>query len=78
MNDYIPVGCDIYSRYELAILRQHRLRVSWRDAADQLHVDVLRPRNLITRNHAEFMLAERSDGIEMELRLDRIVKTQAL
>lgn len=78
MNDYMPVGCEVYSRYELAILRHQRLRVSWRDASDRLHVEVLRPLNLITRNHAEFMLAERSDGVEMALRLDRILGTQAL
>ncbi|MGD2073314.1 MAG: transcriptional antiterminator, Rof [Gammaproteobacteria bacterium] len=77
MTDYTPVDCGLYSRYELDIVRREPLRVSWRRRDGQVHVEVLRPLDLETRNHEEFMIAEGLGGNRVELRLDRILRTEA-
>lgn len=78
MSDYIPVDCGLYSRYELAILRRQRLRVSWRDPAGETHIAMLTPHDLQTRAGAEFMLAEDQDGQRLELRLDWVQHVEEL
>jgi len=78
MTDYTPIDCGQYSEYELAILRQKRLRICWHDADGQSHIDVLMPIDLFTRSSEEFLLLDRGDGAPFELRLDRISKTEAL
>ncbi|MGD8935230.1 MAG: transcriptional antiterminator, Rof [Thiogranum sp.] len=78
MTDYTPIDCGQYSEYELAILRQKRLRICWHDADGQSHIDVLMPIDLFTRSSEEFLLLDRGDGEPFELRLDRISKTEAL
>lgn len=75
MTDYTPIDCGVYSRYELAILHRRRLRVSWREPGGQSHIEVLQPRDLRTREHEEFLIAETREGELLELRLDYIVQT---
>ena len=77
-DDYIPIDCERYSRYELAIIRHNRLRVGWRDPDGSCHLDCLEPFDLQTRNHAEYLLASTSDGHKITLRLDRIIDAQEL
>ncbi len=71
MSDYIPIDCDLYSRYELAILRRQRLLLSWRDAQSMVHLEVVQPRDLETLRGAEYLLAEAKG-----LRLDHISQTR--
>jgi transcriptional antiterminator Rof (Rho-off) len=78
MTDYVPIPCALYERYEVAILHHTPLRVGWRDARGMLHVEALQPRDLITREGAEFLLASRAPGGSIELRLDCIVEAVAI
>jgi Rho-binding antiterminator len=73
-RDYIPIACELYSRYELAVLRGKALRVRWRGARGVDHVETLCPTDLRTRRHAEFMIARNQIGQRRVLRLDRIVE----
>lgn len=73
MTDYTPIDCDLYSQFELAIMHRTPVRLSWRDG-EQAHVETLLPRDLLTRDHEEFLLAEAGDGRRLEIRLDRILK----
>lgn len=77
MSEYTPIDCGLYSQYELAILHHRRLRVSWRDPAGA-HIAMLTPRDLQTREGAEFMIAEDQDGQALELRLDWIQQVEEL
>ena len=72
MTDYRPIDCGLYSRYEVAILEGRARRFGWRDETGRSHLGVLRPRDLVTRAHAEYLVAETADGERLELRLDRI------
>jgi len=78
MTDYTPIDCGLYSEYELAILQHQHRRITWHDANGQSRIDALIPVDLLTRNHEEFLIAEDSTGQRVELRLDYIVKTEAL
>jgi len=72
-SDYQPIPCAIHSRYELAIIERHWLRLRWRDDDGLDHVDQLRPLDLETRSGEEFLIAEHPDHGRERIRLDRIV-----
>jgi len=72
MDDYRPVSCAFYGMCEMAILRRETLRVAWRGARGQARVEALRPTDLRTRRHAEFMVAYNNRGARRIIRLDRV------
>ncbi len=78
MSEYRPIDCALHSEYELAVMHNRPLQITWRQTDGQLRVEVLMPRDLRTRNHEEFLIAERSNGQRLELRLDAIVKTETV
>lgn len=78
MSDYTPIDCDLYSEYELAILRKWRLRIGWRDTQGLTHIETLLPRDLQTRHGEEFLIAETTTGERLEIRLDQITEAQRL
>lgn len=78
MSDYRPIPCQIYAELEVAILHQVRLRVAWREDDGRQRLEPLRPTDLNTRNHAEYLLARDSQGRDLEIRLDRITRFEPL
>jgi Rho-binding antiterminator len=78
MTDYTPIDCASYSEYEAAIVQHLRLRLSWRQPDGQLRIEVIRPIDLQTRHQEEFLLFETRDRNTVELRLDQIIKAEAL
>ncbi len=76
MTDYKPIPCEDYARYEAWILCGQRLRLAWRDERGETHLEQVRPLDLQTRNHAEYLVMQRSGGGRVALRLDKIVKAQ--
>jgi Rho-binding antiterminator len=77
-NGYRPIDCGLYSEYELAIMQRRCWRMHWRDEAGHDHLETLRPTDLQTRQGEEFMYAITDDGSERCIRLDRIIKTEAI
>ena len=78
MTDYRPVACELYAELELAILRRRRLRLVWRDCDGTHHVATLRPMDLRTRHHEEFLISEDSEANSVEIRLDRIIRFDSI
>lgn len=76
MTDYTPIDCQLYSEYELAVLHHRKLRIAWRDTQNLSHIDVLLPRDLLTRCGEEFLIAESLNGERLEIRLDRITEAK--
>ena len=76
MTDYVSIPCDLYSRYELAILHDERLCISWRSGEGMVHVETLQPRDLQTRDGVEYLIAETCAHEHREVRLDRIITVQ--
>jgi Rho-binding antiterminator len=70
---YSPMDCEQYSRLELAILHGRTLRLRW-VGRGMSHIECVRPEDLRTRRHAEYLLLR--DGMTRRrfLRLDRIVQ----
>lgn len=76
-SDYIPIDCEQYARYELAIMHHERLRLVWQDAAGVLHMESVLPCDLQTRCHVEYLHARRADNSVLILRLDWIRRADA-
>ncbi len=75
-DDYTPISCALYSEYELAILRRQRLRLRWCED-NVIYERVLRPLDLQTREHQEFLIAcGEEDGRVWRIRLDHILKKE--
>ncbi|RMF87139.1 MAG: transcriptional antiterminator, Rof [Nitrospirae bacterium] len=68
---YRPIACGLYSRLEVAILHRTPLEATWEDEAGRRHRGRLLPLDLITRDRAEYLLAETPQG-RTEIRLDRL------
>jgi Rho-binding antiterminator len=77
-KQYIPIPCDIYSRYELAIIRRQALRVAWRGPRGIDRVEHLKPMDLRTRSGGEYMIACDRLGQRRVMRLDRIRSVEPL
>lgn len=78
---YTPIACGLYSEYELAIMHRETLRLHWRDASGMDHIERVIPKDLQTRNHCEYLIAEPcvddgAEGSPLELRLDRIISKE--
>lgn len=69
---YAPMGCEAYSRLEVAILHRSALRLRW-VGRGMSHIEVVYPQDLRTRRHAEYLLLRDALGRRRILRLDRIV-----
>ena len=78
MNVYRPIPCEVYDRYERAIMHRDRLRVRWRDAAGLTHLETLVPEDLQTRAGEEFLIGRTLAGDARRLRLDLIVVAEDL
>ncbi len=75
LDDYQPIDCARHSEYELAAMRGQWLDLRWQ-ADGQWHHACLQPRDLETRDGAEYLLARDRQGQEYRIRLDRIHETR--
>ena len=78
MSDYIPIDCGQHSEYELAIMQQRKLRLSWQDSDGQTHLETVTPTDLLARRHEEFLVVRTQTREMLELRLDRILSAAVL
>ncbi|MDP2111368.1 MAG: Rho-binding antiterminator [Thiobacillus sp.] len=69
MSDYRPIACSDHDRLELAALKRQwlDLKVTTGDRAGRQR---LMPRDVTTRDGAEWLLAETESGEQLTLRLD--------
>ncbi|HEX7046164.1 MAG TPA: transcriptional antiterminator, Rof [Gammaproteobacteria bacterium] len=75
-DDYVPIDCDVYERYELAIMHRETLFIRWRDTGGMTHLELLQPVDLRARDGEEFLHTRTADGAERILRLDSIVEVR--
>jgi Rho-binding antiterminator len=76
-DPYQPIACDLYSEFEVAILRRRRLRLRWIEG-NVIHEQTVMPLDLQTRAHAEFLICRAGDGQAFAIRLDRIRHWEAV
>ena len=77
-SDYRPISCALYAQFEHWIIYRQKLRVVWYEPQRTNHLEQLKPMDLQTRNHEEFLIARRDIGETVELRLDRIVRAEPI
>ena len=73
-DSYTPIDCGVYSEYEVAILHRRPMRVHWQDDEGADHIDNVTPRDLVTEDKREYLIADKAEGGELKVRLDRILK----
>jgi len=71
-KDYTPIACNLYSEYELHIMHQNHLKLSYFGASNLTRIETLLPINLRTHKKAEYLIARSLTGVSRVLRLDRI------
>ncbi len=75
IDAYTPISCALYSEYELACLHRQPLRLRWREG-NVVYERVIRPLDIETRDHEEYLLACGEDGSQLRIRLDHILKKE--
>ena len=70
-NQYQPISCELYSEFELAIIRHQRIKLVWWDN-NQHSIGLLTPLDLITEDHQEFLIAQDHNKQLLRVRLDYI------
>lgn len=75
-SDYTPIDCDLYERYELAIMHRETLFIRWRDAAGLTHLEQLVPTDLRAHAGEEFLHARTVAGENRVLRLDAVAEVR--
>ena len=78
MSKYIPVPCEIYGNYELAILRRSQMRFCWRGSNDLVRIEAGVPVNIRSRNQGEYLVLRNLSGTLLVIRLDRIIRSNLL
>lgn len=71
-DDYTPIDCGLYSRYEVAIMHQEKLKLSWTDDDGLTHLEVITPTDLKIIQDAEYLIGRSADNEEIRIRLDWI------
>lgn len=70
-NQYQPISCELYSEYELAIIRGQKVKLVWQQN-DQTQMTIVTPLDLKTKDHQEFLIAEDFRREPLQIRLDYI------
>ena len=73
-DGYKPVSCAAHSEYELVIMHKRKLKISWLNAKGNTVTEEVLPTDMITRDHAEYLLVIDQDNTHKEIRLDKIIE----
>ena len=70
MSDYKPVDCGFHSELEVAIMHGSTLQVRYHQPGQPVQEQQIKPIDLQTRQHEEYLIFENQQGKRDELRLD--------
>ena len=74
MSSYKPIACGLHDQYQLAVLKKRSLVLEWEDEYGGKLSAVVLPRDVFTRDKAEYLRAIWGHEKEIEIRLDYIRK----
>ena len=77
MTDYRPISCGDYDVYEIAIMHQQRLHLTWAEG-NVVFDQIITPTNLETRAGEEYLLFRDAEGRTRRVRLDHIRKAEPI
>ncbi len=72
LSAYNPIACTLHEHYQLAVIKQARLILLWRDEDGVERRERICPIDVYTRSKAEYLLAATENSAELEIRLDWI------
>ncbi len=72
MTVYQPIACILHERLEFSVLRKMHLELQYVDQTGNCQERVL-PLDVVTREHAEWLIFKKENGEVAEIRLDFIV-----
>ena len=70
-NHYQPISCELYSEYELAIIRNRKIKLVWK-VQDQINIGIITPLDLQTSDHEEYLIGQDHQQQMLKIRLDYI------
>ncbi len=73
MTKYQAIACGLHSQYELVIMYKKSLLLQWKTKDNIKHKESIKPIDLVTHNHAEFLIIEHADGRQEKVQLDHIL-----
>jgi len=76
LENYKPISCGLHENFQLAVMRRAPLELSWRTDEESVRHATLLPRDVFTRQGAEFLEVEGQDGERLRIRLDRIIEAK--
>ncbi len=71
-SPYAPIACGLHENYQFAVMKRALLDLRWRDSDDCIREVRVMPRDVFTREGAEYLQAEDKNGMLYTIRLDRI------
>lgn len=77
-DKYNPIECGLHSEYELAIMHQIKVMLSWREMDKPTQTEKVEPIDMIVRDKQEFIKVRNNNNEELEIRLDNIVAFKPL
>ena len=72
MSEYKPIACALHEQYQFAVMKQVSLDLVWDGESGGERRDRVRPKDVYTREKAEYLLIDVEHVGEIEIRLDRI------
>lgn len=78
VETYQPISCELHSQYELAIMHQNKLQLSWLSEGQLVTETDISPIDVQTKNKAEYLIAVTADNKNLCLRLDHITEMRIL
>jgi len=73
INSYEPIECGLHSEYELAIMKQIKSVLIWKDTNNSSQSATVLPTDLIVKNKEEFLTVKTNTNEELVIRLDKII-----
>jgi len=77
-DSYQAISCDLHSQYELAIMHNNKLQLSWIEDGELVTETDIFPIDVKTKNKAEYLVAKTKDNKNLCIRLDHIKKMRIL
>ena len=71
-DDYKPVSCAMHSELELAIMHKQVMELCWQNESGEMRTENVVPVDIITSNHAEFLVVKTDNNQSVSIRLDQI------
>ncbi len=77
-DKYEPIECGLHSEYELAIMHQVKVMLSWQEMDKPTQTEEVEPIDMIVRDKQEFIKVRTNNNKDIEVRLDNIVAFKPL